>query len=42
VSVSGGDHSFGVLKSGGRDQTSVHADIQDTVAAWIQRQSSVG
>ena len=36
--VEGGDHSFAVLKSGGRDQAVVHADIQDAVAAWIQKQ----
>lgn len=40
--VAGGDHSFAVLKSLGRDQKSVHGDIQDAVAAWINRQSSVG
>ena len=38
--VEGGDHSFGVLKSSGRDQNLVHAEIQDAVAAWIARQSS--
>jgi predicted alpha/beta-hydrolase family hydrolase len=36
--VEGGDHSFAVLKSSGRDQAVVHADIQDAVAAWIQKQ----
>lgn len=35
LSVDGGDHSFGVLKSSGRDQSLVHAEIQDAVAAWI-------
>ncbi len=35
--VEGGDHSFAVLKSSGRDQAVVHADIQDAVAAWIQK-----
>jgi hypothetical protein len=34
--VEGGDHSFAVLKSSGRDQAVVHADIQDAVAAWIK------
>jgi predicted alpha/beta-hydrolase family hydrolase len=34
--VEGGDHSFAVLKSGGRDQAVVHAEIQDAVAAWIK------
>ena len=33
--VEGGDHSFAVLKSSGRDQAMVHAEIQDQVAAWI-------
>lgn len=36
--VEGGDHSFAVLKSSGRDQAVVHADIQDAVAAWIKKQ----
>lgn len=36
--VEGGDHSFGVLKSSGRDPAVVHAEIQDAVAAWIQKQ----
>lgn len=35
VTVEGGDHSFAVLKSSGRDQTSVHAEIQDAVADWM-------
>lgn len=35
--VEGGDHSFAVLKSSGRDQAVVHADIQDAVAAWIAK-----
>jgi predicted alpha/beta-hydrolase family hydrolase len=34
--VEGGDHSFAVLKSSGRDQAVVHAEIQDAVAAWIK------
>ncbi len=33
--VPGGDHSFGVLKSSGVDPESVHAGIQDAMAAWI-------
>ena len=37
--VDGGDHSFGVLKSSGRDQNAVHAEIQDAVAAWIKKRS---
>jgi uncharacterized protein len=37
--VEGGDHSFGVLKSSGRDQGLVHAEIQDAVAAWIKARS---
>jgi predicted alpha/beta-hydrolase family hydrolase len=40
LTVEGGDHSFAVLKSGGRDQQAVHGEIQDAVAAWIARQSS--
>ena len=36
--VEGGDHSFAVLKSSGRDQNLVHAEIQDAVAAWIAKQ----
>ena len=35
MTVEGGDHSFAVLKSSGRDQASVHKEIQDAVAAWI-------
>ena len=35
--VEGGDHSFAVLKSSGRDQKSVHAEILDAVAAWIRK-----
>ena len=43
VPVEGGDHSFGVLKSSGRDQAAVHAEIHDAVARWIEaRQSSTG
>ena len=36
VTVEGGDHSFGVLKSSGRDQNLVHGEIQDAVADWIK------
>ena len=35
--VEGGDHSFAVLKSSGRDQNLVHAEIQDAVAEWIAK-----
>jgi predicted alpha/beta-hydrolase family hydrolase len=38
--VAGGDHSFGVLKSSGRDQPTVHADIQDQIVTWISAQIS--
>jgi predicted alpha/beta-hydrolase family hydrolase len=37
--VEGGEHSFAVLKSSGRDQAAVHAEIQDAVAAWIKAKS---
>jgi uncharacterized protein len=37
LTVEGGDHSFAVLKSGGRDQNLVHAEIQDAVADWIRK-----
>ncbi|MEO7133334.1 MAG: alpha/beta family hydrolase, partial [Vicinamibacterales bacterium] len=37
MSIEGGDHSFVVLKSSGRDQNQVHGDIQDAVAEWIKR-----
>ncbi len=36
LGVEGGDHSFAVLKSSGRDQAAVHATIQDAVADWIR------
>jgi uncharacterized protein len=39
MAVEGGDHSFAVLKSTGRDQNLVHADIQDAVAEWIKKRS---
>ena len=38
LTVEGGDHSFAVLKSSGREQAVVHAEIQDAVAAWIAKQ----
>jgi predicted alpha/beta-hydrolase family hydrolase len=38
LTVEGGEHSFAVLKSSGRDQAVVHAEIQDAVAAWIAKQ----
>jgi predicted alpha/beta-hydrolase family hydrolase len=37
LTVEGGDHSFAVLKSSGRDQAMVHAEIQDAVAEWMKR-----
>jgi predicted alpha/beta-hydrolase family hydrolase len=36
VTVAGGDHSFAVLKSSGRDQDAVHAEVQDTIANWVR------
>ena len=38
--VDGGDHSFGVLKSSGRSQESVHAAIQDAIVEWIRERST--
>jgi uncharacterized protein len=35
--VEGGDHSFAVLKSSGRDQGAVHDEILDAVAGWIRK-----
>jgi predicted alpha/beta-hydrolase family hydrolase len=35
--VEGGDHSFAVLKSSGRDQNLVHAEILDAVADWMKK-----
>lgn len=35
LAVPGGDHSFVVLRSSGRDQGEVHAEIQDAIARWI-------
>lgn len=37
VGVAGADHSFGVLKSSGREQDSVHAEVQDAIVRWMQR-----
>jgi predicted alpha/beta-hydrolase family hydrolase len=37
MTVEGGDHSFAVLKSSGRDQNQVHGEIQDAVANWISK-----
>jgi len=37
--VQGGDHSFAVLKSSGRDQATVHTEILDGVARWIRERS---
>lgn len=37
--VEGGDHSFAVLKSSGRDQQLVHGEILDAVAGWIDKRS---
>ena len=36
ATVAGGDHSFAVLKSSGRDQDAVHAEVQDTIANWVR------
>jgi predicted alpha/beta-hydrolase family hydrolase len=37
--VEGGDHSFAVLKSSGRDQKAVHDQIIDAVADWIKKRA---
>ena len=34
--VEGGDHSFAVLKSSGRDQADVHRGIQDALVEWME------
>jgi predicted alpha/beta-hydrolase family hydrolase len=34
--IEGGDHSFAVLKSSGREQATVHAGIQDDIVRWVQ------
>jgi predicted alpha/beta-hydrolase family hydrolase len=39
LAVATGDHSFNVLKSAGKPQPEVHADIQDAVAAWIRKRT---
>ena len=36
VSVEGGDHSFAVLKSSGREPAAVHAEVQDGIATWVR------
>jgi len=38
LTVEGGDHSFAVLKSSGRDQAAVHTTIHDEVVGWIRAQ----
>lgn len=35
VAVSGGDHSFAVLKSSEREQPAVHAEIQNEIVRWV-------
>jgi len=43
ITVAGGDHSFGVLKSSGMDQVTVHAGVQDQIVTWVAaRISTVG
>jgi len=43
ITVAGGDHSFGVLKSSGMDPATVHAGVQDQIVTWIAaRLSTVG
>jgi predicted alpha/beta-hydrolase family hydrolase len=39
MAVEGGDHSFAVLKSSGRDPQQVHADILDAVVGWMNKRS---
>lgn len=39
MTVQGGDHSFAVLKSSGRDQAAVHTEILDAVAGWIRQRT---
>ena len=39
--IEGGDHSFGVLKSSGRDHTQVHEAVQDAVVDWITTRCKV-
>jgi predicted alpha/beta-hydrolase family hydrolase len=39
MTVQGGDHSFAVLKSSGRDQAAVHTEILDGVAKWIRERA---
>lgn len=40
ITVEGGDHSFAVLKSSGREQPAVHAEIQDGIIRWAAAQLS--
>ena len=42
VTVDGGDHSFAVLKSSGREQPAVHAEVQDGIIRWVSGQLSAG
>jgi uncharacterized protein len=35
--VEAGDHSFKILRSAGRPQDEVHADIRETIAQWIEQ-----
>lgn len=37
--VEGGDHSFAMLKSSGRDPKAVNDEILDSVVAWIKKRS---
>jgi len=39
MAVQGGEHSFAVLKSSGRDQAAVHAEILDGVVKWIKERA---
>jgi predicted alpha/beta-hydrolase family hydrolase len=39
MTVQGGEHSFAVLKSSGRDQAAVHAEILDGVVKWIRERA---
>ena len=35
--IEGGDHSFAVLKKSGRTNDEAHAEVLDTLAAWIDK-----
>lgn len=37
VVVDDGDHSFKVPRKGGRSQDAVHAEVQDTIVAWLKQ-----